>query len=81
VKFQLRQKRNRQKVKHFCETSVNLTRLKNGFMLITSKFDRNAAHLSEDRNTVEISTLLILQVVVERKIFLFDDIYTQVNHF
>ena len=45
-------------------------------MLITSKFDRNAAHLSEDRNTVEILDAIDFVSINGKKILLFDDIYT-----
>jgi ATP-dependent DNA helicase RecQ len=62
--------------KLFCETFCKSTPVNNGFNYITNKSDREAKHLAEERNAVNIIDSIDFNNVAGKRILLFDDIYT-----
>lgn len=62
--------------KIFCDTLCDKTELKNGYLLLSNKSDREAAHLTEDRRLVNIIDSINFGDVRGKKILLFDDVYT-----
>jgi len=62
--------------KKFCETFCRGTHINNGYFLITVTENREARHLSEDRDSVNILDVIEFGNVRGKRILLFDDIYT-----
>ncbi len=62
--------------KLFCETFCNSTQVNNGFNFISNMGDREAKHLAEERNAVNIIDSIDINNVAGKRILLFDDIYT-----
>jgi ATP-dependent DNA helicase RecQ len=67
---------NQRRFAKFCEEFCSNTGMNNGYSLITNKYDRKAAHLQEDRNTVNAIESVEINNVAGKRILLFDDLYT-----
>lgn len=60
----------------FCSEFCRLTGFNNGYHLITNTDDREAKHLEENRNAVNILEHMAFSDIRGKNIILFDDIYT-----
>jgi ATP-dependent DNA helicase RecQ len=60
----------------FCEEFCRLTGFNNGYNLITNTDDREAKHLEENRNSVNILEHVAFRDIKGKNIVLFDDVYT-----
>jgi len=62
--------------RRFCEVYCSGTRINNGYGLITVKENREAKHLADDRDSINILDTIEFGNVRGKRILLFDDIYT-----
>jgi len=62
--------------KEFCESYCNGTQINNGYTLIKSKENREAKHLTEDRDSIDILDTMEFGDFDGKRVLLFDDIYT-----
>lgn len=60
----------------FCSEFCRLTGFNNGYHLITNTDDREAKHLEENRNAVNILEHMAFSDIRGKSIILFDDVYT-----
>lgn len=60
----------------FCETYCQGTQINNGYNLLKVQGQREARHLTKDRNSISILNSIDFGSVRGKRILLFDDIYT-----
>lgn len=65
-----------ERFEYFCEVFCKQTGFQNGYGLIRNSDDREAKHLVENRNSVDVAAHISFGNVRGKNIILFDDVYT-----